>query len=284
MKQLKALAIKEWRTNRSTLLIPLWFTLGAYAIGLLGLIIGLVKGQYSQMLISVQNVPSGMGNFLVYSSVYGVMVMLGSVAIISAITLSDSMINGGFKRKCEILHLSQPVSLIKIISVKYAMLTFGTILLFAGLGLVNSLVISFVQAYYTSAHIYFGLIAWFQATIEISLSLIFLASIYWFFAGVYKRKSFFFGTLTILGIQAAISIWNYTAGLHIPSLLGYIVRLGSIQFNVQPSHLNGGINRVLMLCEGKWQHLLSWDSVLKLLYSSVLFVAGYFLYKRKELT
>jgi hypothetical protein len=284
MKQLKALAIKEWRTNRSTLLIPLWFTLGAYAIGLLGLIIGLVKGQYSQMLISVQNVPSGMGNFLVYSSVYGVMVMLGSVAIISAITLSDSMINGGFKRKCEILHLSQPVSLIKIISVKYAMLTFGTILLFAGLGLVNSLVISFVQAYYTSAHIYFGLIAWFQATIEISLSLIFLASIYWFFAGVYKRKSFFFGTLTILGIQAAISIWTYTAGLHIPSLLGYIVRLGSIQFNVQPSHLNGGINRVLMLCEGKWQHLLSWDSVLKLLYSSVLFVAGYFLYKRKELT
>lgn len=284
MKQLKALAIKEWHTNRSTLLTPLWFTLGAYAIGLLGLIIGLVRGQSAQWLISVQNFPADMGNMLVYGSVYGTMITLGWVAIVSAIILSDSMINGGFKRKCEILHLSQPVSLIKIIGVKYAMLSFGTIALFAVLGLVNSLAISFVQAYYTSAHVYFGVIAWLQATIEISLSLLFLASIYWFFAGIYKRKSFFFGTLTILGIQAAISILNYTAGLNIPSLLKYIARLATIQLNFSGAHLNAGTSNVMMLCAGKWQHIAGWDSVLKLLYSSVLFVAGYFLYKRKELT
>jgi len=283
MKQLKALIIKEWRTNRNTLLTPLWLTLGAYVIGLLGLIIGLAKGQSTQWFVSVQNIPAGMGDYLIYNSIYALMIMLGSVAIISAITLSDSMINGGFKRKCEILHLSQPVSLIKIVGVKYGMLSLGSILLFLVLGLVNSLAISFVQAYYTSGHIYFGLIAWLQASIEISLSLMFLASIYWFFAGVFKRKSFFFGTLTILGIQAAISIFNYTAGSNIPSLLGYIARLASIQLNINSSSINTGLDSVMVLCKNKWQYLQSWDTVFKLLYSAILFTAGYYLYKRKEI-
>lgn len=283
MKQLKALVIKEWRTHRNALLTPLWFTLGVYAVSLLGYVLSLVKGGHMDFNMALGKIPPGMGNFLMYSSIYAGVVMLGTVGIISAIILADSMINGGFKRKCEILHLSQPVSVIKIISVKYLMLSLGTIVLLGVIGLLNTLLFGFIQSFYTAIPIYFGLVAWAQASIEISLSLLMMASIYWFFAGLYTRKSFFLGTLTILGIQAAISILNYTAGLEIPSLLGYLARLSSVQVNLSHTPNPVGIPDVFSLINGKWAQLMGWDSVIKLAYSAMLFAGGFFLYKRKEL-
>lgn len=283
MKQFKALLLKEWRTHWTSILTPAWFTGGVYAIALLGLILGLIKGNGINFNSMSGDFPAGMASFMLWTSTAGATMLLGSIGIISAIALADSMLNGGFKRRCEILHLSQPVKISKIVMAKYTIIIGGTIIMLAVLSLLNSLVISAAFAYFAKTHLYFGLCGWLQGSIEISLSLIFVASMYWFFAGLFKRKSFFMGTLTILAIQATISILNYTAGLHIPSLLQYIGRLASVNLSVNAQQVAQELTNATALIDSKWQQMLSWDTVLKIIYAVIFYFGGFLLYKRREL-
>ncbi|MDD4309998.1 MAG: hypothetical protein PHO32_06420 [Candidatus Cloacimonetes bacterium] len=282
MKQFKALIKKEWQTHWSTIIAPLWFIGGVYAIALLGVIVSLIKGNgWIQM---GGDVPAEMANYILWNSTAGLTMLIGTVGIVSAIILADSMLNGGYKRRCEILHLSQPVCLGKIVGAKYLLLSLGTISLIAVLSLVNSFAASLLAGYKTGASLFVGLSGCAQGFIEISLSLLFVSSLYWFFAGVFKRKSFFMGTLTILAIQVSISILNYTAGLHIPSLLSYIARLAAVNINVNPPAFAGGINNISALIDAKWQQFFVWDSVMKLVYSVIFYFGGFFMYKNRELS
>jgi len=284
MKQCKALLIKEYRTNWLTILTPLWFTAGVYVIGLAGILIGLLKEQSLNWAVSVHGVPAGMSNMILYSSIYAMSLLLGTVAVISAITLADNFINGGFKRKCEILHLCQPVSLTKILGIKYLLMVPGMILIYAVLALFNTLVLSGVFSWFTPVHLYFSLVAWMQSVVEISLSLVFLSSLFWFFAGLFRWKSFLMGILTILAIQAAISILNWTAGLQIPSLLNYLGRLASVRFEIHGGAAPQMMDSVFNLITLKWQMICNWDSVMKLIYGVLFFCGGFWLYRRRELS
>lgn len=284
MKQCKALLKKEIQTHWSTLVTPVWFTGGVYVTSLIGLLIGWIKGSSLDWAVSVKHIPKGMEGLIMYSSNYSLTLLLGVVATITAIILADSLINGGFKRKCEILHLSQPVSLSRILGIKYLLMVPGTFLIFAVIALLNAMVVSFLQIWFLDGYFYFGFIAWLQSTLETGFSMMFLSSLFWFFAALYKQKSFFKGVLTLLGIQAVISILNYTAGLDIPSLLGYIGRLASIRFE-----LNGGANpqameSVFYLISMKWKLLVSWDNLLKLIYSLIFFGGGFYLYRRRQVS
>ncbi|HNX37996.1 MAG TPA: hypothetical protein PL124_06325 [Candidatus Cloacimonadota bacterium] len=283
MKQIKSLFIKEWQTHRMSFLMPLWFTLGVYVIGLLGWILSLIKGSGMSFQTEFIGVKPAMADIILWGSTTGTTIMLGIVAMITAITLADSTINGGFKRKCEILHLSQPVSLVKIVGTKYLFGIFGSILILGVLSLVNSVVISLFTGYFTSSHIYYGMVGWLQGLISISFSILFLGSLWWFFAGLFRRKSFFMGMLVILGIQAAISILNYTAGLHIPSLTGYLAKLSMISINFSPGHSSlPGLASVDKYIGMQWAEIWDWDSLLKVIYSAVFCVGGFLLYRRRE--
>jgi ABC-type transport system involved in multi-copper enzyme maturation permease subunit len=284
MKQFHALLKKEWQTNRITLLTPLWFTLGVYVIGLFGLIINLIKGNPLQAEFASHNMPAGMESMVLFSTSAGALAAVGSVAMISAVILADSLINGGFKRKCEILHLSQPVSITKILGAKYLFMTLGTIILLSVISLVNTLGISIFLGYHTGAHMYFGITAWAQTLIQLVFTILFVSSMYWFFAGLFKRKSFFMGTLLILGIQAAISILNYTAGLNIPSLLIYVLRLSTVSPDLNFDTMMQGATQLSSMIESKWSTILDIDILMRAIYSAIFCFAGGWLYRNRELS
>ncbi len=284
MKQCKALFKKEIQTHWSILLTPVWFTGGVYVTTLIGLIIGWLKGSSLDWAVSVKHIPKGMEGLIMYSSVYSISLLLGVVATITAIILADSLINGGFKRKCEILHLSQPVTLSRILGIKYLLMVPGTFLIFSLMALINAFVMSCLQIWFLSGHFYFGFVAWVQSILETGFSMMFLSSLFWFFAALYRQKSFFKGVLTILGIQAVISILNYTAGLDIPSLLGYIGRLATIRFELNGSSNPQALESVFYLITQKWLMLWSWETLLKVVYSIALFVGGFHLYRRRQVS
>lgn len=284
MKQFKALLKKEWRTHWTTLLMPVWFTGGVYLITLVGLIIGLIQSKGTPFTSFSSEIPAGMANLILWTSTAGATMLLGTVGIIAAINLADSMLNGGFKRKCEILHLSQPVKISKIVFAKYLLITAGTIALLLVLSLVNSLVISSVLCYYGNARMYFGLSGWAQGLVDICLSLLFTGSMYWFFAGCFKRKSFIMGTLSILAIQVTISILNYTAGLHIPSLLEYLGRMASVNIGTTRMVPTTDMSSLSTMIDSKWLSMVNWDNAMKIIYSVIFYFGGFFLYKRRELS
>ena len=282
MKQIKALLIKEWRTHRVTLLAPTIFTVGSYLIGILGIIIALIKGEELSAIVSFGKIPPQYASIMLYGTVYALSVFVGVIGIVAAIILADSLINGGFKRKCEILHLSQPVSVIKIMLTKYAFIMKGLFIQLAVLTFINGLVVYLFQSYVMPTDIYYFVTAWAQALLEVCFSLLFVGSMFWFFAALFKRKSFFMGLLLIFGIQAAISILNYTSGLQIPSLLGYIAQMASIRVDSSMEMLN--YSTISSVISAKWSYLFSWHTLLKILYSAIFFVAGSTLYLKRELS
>lgn len=286
MNQFKALLRKEWQTHWKNFLVPVWFCLGVYLIAFLGWILSLVKGGDMSFIQAGSGLTADMANSALWIGVTTTTALLGFVGIINSISLADNLINGGYKRKCEILHLSQPVSLLKILGTKYVFMTLGSILLLAALNLLNSLGLSLLAGYYTPAQFSFGFIAWLQISLELSLSLLFASSLYWFFAGVFTRSSFFMGALVIAAIQATTSILNYMAGLKIPSLAMYLAKLSTVTLNVggEPSHSANLVMTVNHAIESRWDMIWNLDSLMKVLLSAIFFILAYFLIKRRELS
>ncbi|GAB1468579.1 hypothetical protein MASR2M64_13150 [Candidatus Cloacimonadota bacterium] len=284
MKQFRALLKKEWQTNRHTFLIPLWFICGFYGIGILGFLINLIKGNKMVAVFSTLNMPPNMKELYLFSSSASFVIGLGFIAMISSIILADSLINGGYKRKCEILHLSQPVSMPKIIAAKYLFMTLGTMLLLAIVSFVNSMVLSVFFNINSGAHMYFGIVAWAQTFVQSCFTVLFISSLYWMFAGLFKRRSFVMGTLTILAIQIAIGILNYTANLQIPSLISYIVKLSTVQLNMDLSLYLKDLGVFSAAVEGRWKYLLDAYTLQRVILSAVFFLLGSWLYNTRELS
>ena len=284
MKQFKALIRKEWQTHRGTILIPLWFTGAVYVIGILGLMINFIREGRLTIVTGGMKVGAMEASVGLYGVSFAMLMMLGMVSIITAIILADGMINGAFKRKCEILHLSQPVSMLKVLGAKYALLVLGTFALSAALSLVNSFVLSGLLNIWMPVHTYYAMVAWAQGSVGMLLSLLVVASYYWLSAALFKRKSFFMGTLVILGIEIAIAVLNYTGKLGIPSLMDYIAKLIGIQVHIEPHGMNAlGLNLDDLIAL-QWKSVISWLTLQKLVLSAVFVAGGYWFYSRRELT
>lgn len=283
MKQIKALIVKEFQTHWTGFLMPVWFTAGVYAVAIIGWILSQIKGDVVSLQSQLTGMEKGLGDMILWGGSSGMVAMLGMVSLITAISMADSVLNGGFKRKCEILHLSQPVSMLKIAGVKYALVILGSILLFGVVSLFNSLVFYALSGLFFSGHFYYAVVGWFQGFIGVSLSIIFLGSLWWFFAGLFRRKSFMMGLLVIMGIEATISILNYTAGLGIPSLTSYISRMGLVDVSFNSNRVNsfGGLN-VNYAIDTMWNSILDWESLLKIVYGAILGVGGFLLYRHRE--
>lgn len=284
MHQFKALFKKEWWTNWKQLLLPVWISLVFLGVCVIGLIIGLIKGKAITYFHLEGNFPSGFNNLFLFGSVKTLNAALGFLTIMVGIMLADNLINGGFKQKCEIFHQSQPVSLVKMLSVKYIFMILGCYLVFAIIGFIGTLVLSFTQMYWTSAVFYFGFYAWLQSTVELFFTLIFVCSLFWFFACLFQRKSFFMGILIIVGIELATKILNYTANFDIPSLTSYLYKL--VQLSPNPVFYNApdlNAHTLAGILQANWHSIINNNTLFKLLYSAILTVTGFFIYKRREL-
>ena len=283
MKQYKALLKKEWQTNWQILLAPLFATAIMYLVAGLGIILSLVKGNVVQIFHQSHGIPARYASMMLYGSSFASTVILGTVGIIAAIILADNMINGGFKRKCEILHLSQPVAFPKIVIAKYSLLMLGLAIQVGLLSLFTSTLLSWVQHKLFHTELYYGMVGWGQGFIEISLSMLFLGSLYWFFAGMFKSKSFIMGTLLIFALQAMISLFNYTSGIHLPSLLAYLGKMASVELNTSSMQMGNVSHSFLAYISSKWGMIFSVQTLIKIIYSAIFFFAGSLLYQKREL-
>lgn len=283
MKQCKALFKKEWNTHGKAFLIPLWATGAVYAIALIGWIISLIRGQGITSMMQMQGMPAGYEALTLYGTTVGVTALLGVVAMITAAILADSVINGGFKRRCEILHFSQPVSFLKIIGSKFLLISLAMIIFFGLLSLVNAVVVTLLGRLQLSAGFQYGMLGWLQTFVAMSVTILFICSLAWFFAGLFKHKSFLMGLLVLLGIEVAIAVLNYTAGWHIPSLFAYLGELLTLQVEFDPETASAQTPSIDQIINLGWDSILSGKTVVKLALSAVFTALGAWLYKNREL-
>lgn len=123
MKQFKTLLIKELRTHKNNLLIPVWATASAYLLILIALIIGYFKFGAEVIQLDIPAAASSNDIAIMYWAANMVIAsLIGFASFIGGLGMADNMLNDDYKKKCEIFHLSQPVSLIKILGSKLTIL------------------------------------------------------------------------------------------------------------------------------------------------------------------
>ncbi|PKN78959.1 MAG: hypothetical protein CVU48_06785 [Candidatus Cloacimonetes bacterium HGW-Cloacimonetes-1] len=282
MNQTKALIIKEWHTHKRTLITPLFAVAGFYAVVLLGLLINLIKGHDLMATMNVGSVEPSTLSMIAWVSNLSVVALIGLISIISALSLSDNIINGDHKKHCEILHLSQPLSILKLFTVKYMVMILGSLIVLFAVALVNALIMNSVMNYVAGTSFVIGMTGMIQGYLDVAFALLFVSSLYWMFATIFKSKPFFKGTLAIFSIEVTIRILNYLVGWQIPSIATYLIRLSSvtISFNDSMPHVQN--LDVPYLISMKWSSIAGIDNLMKVVYSAICFVAGYFIFKKRE--
>jgi hypothetical protein len=281
MKQCKALLKKEWQTHWRTILTPLLFLAVIYVTILLSLLINLIKhgGITRQSFVSFLN----FGLEAPYWISMSVTTLLGFVHMVSGIILADGLINGDHKRQCQIFHFSQPLPFVKIAGTKYLFACIAPILMLAATSFVNVLVVNLWIGFYKHTYFWMGMMGWLQTLISVGLSILFVSSLAWFFAGIFKRKSFPLGILCLLGIEIILQTLNYMVGWHIPSLMENLMKLINMNVSTPAIALEYTKQSITRLVRANWQDVFSTVNVLKIGFSAVFGVLGALLYKRREL-
>ncbi len=282
MNQTKALIIKEWHTHKRTLLTPLFAAIGFYMVILLGMLINLIKGHDFMATLQIEGTEQSTLNMIAWVANLSVVALIGLISIISALSLSDNIINGDHKKHCEILHLSQPISIIKIFTIKYLVMIVGSMIVLFGLSFINALIMNSALSYIAGTPFSIGLIGMIQGSLDVAFALLFASSLYWFFGTIFKSKPFFKGTLVIVSIEVAIRILNYLVGWHIPSLTSYLMRLTSVTIRFNQTIATAQSPVLANLISMKWDSILGTDNLMKVVYSVICFVAGFIIFKKRE--
>lgn len=286
MKQIKTLIKKEWWTHWTTLLIPTWFSLGVVVISLIGYFWALSKGSIVNPIMQAPRVGIEFDKLVLWGMGIGGSTILAFIAMISGISLGDAMLNGGNKRRCDIFHLSQPVSLARIVGVKYAMITLG---LYLQAALISLIGISVVGPYVASllrispAIAYTGVL---QGLAAMFLPFLFVNTFFWMFSAIFRHAAFIKAVLSVTGIEIARGILMRLSGVHFPSLADYLAKLSSIGVNTN-QHLTqqtlasmGGVDAVTRYF---WSNAFDAYTIQRIGFSILFFIVGYLVFRRREI-
>lgn len=289
MKQIKALCKKEWLINWSQLLIPAWFTLGVIVVMLLGFIWALIQGADMSFFVNMKSFGLEYDKLVLWGLGIAGAAGLASLAMITGIGLADSILNSSNKRRCEIFHLSQPVSLAKIVGVKYAIITLGLYLQIVVISLLGVTAIGPYLAYKLHLSVGYAYSGMLQSLISMFLPFMFTCSLYWMFAGIFKSASFIKAMFSLGGIEIARMILTRTTGVHFPSLSSYLIKLSGFGSGINISFAD---KTVTTLGKGNADAMISriWDMTFdeytwqRILFSLIFFAVGYWFYSRRELS
>ncbi len=284
MKQFKALLTKEWQTHRKALMLPVWFTIAVYAIALLGYIINLLRtgNVWIEVTLPEADMIGANVQMITWVASYISFTVLGFISLFTGMSLADALLNGDYRKKCEILHLSQPVSLQKILCSKFLFVTIGALLILLLLSLFNASVITIGAAILTKNGTGFGYLGAIQGFMHFSFTYLFAVSLLWFFAAVFKNRSGLNLIIFFVAIEVATQLLNKLYGWTIPSLLSYLMRLLFSNMEINTCQLSNP-NMMKRIIEQGWSVILSVDNLMKSIYSVFFLIGSYFIYKRREI-
>jgi ABC-type transport system involved in multi-copper enzyme maturation permease subunit len=275
MKQYKALIIKEWHTHRNTFLVP------SYVLAVFLLLSTLVsvfaRIRYGAPTINL-NVSGSFGAMLVLRNLHYLMsVVLGWFVIVISLQLNDNLLNHDFQKKCEIMHGSQPVSMVKVLAAKFTFsvpMMMGQYLILA---ILSSLILSAVVAFLGFNSWIMGLKAMLSPALLVFVSMMVLSSVMWLFSSVFRKKAFLNLYVTLIVIESLRMILIHLWGVsNVFSPLRYYIQAFTMPFSI----LNIQSTQVSLVMES----VFSQQNLIRLGVSILMYIAGYFIYRRRELS
>lgn len=282
MQQLKAMLLKEWYTHKKTFLIPLWVISVIYILSVVGYLYGSVRYGTPNILNSAPN-PQQL-QLVLWAIHYSAAIFIAWLCLLTALSLADGCLNQDYHKRCEIFHLSQPVSLAKILGSKALFCVGGVFVQYLMLAFLNYLVLAAVLAMFGFSSFGLGINALLNTIPYILSALLLVVPLMWFFSSLFRKAPFvkfmlFFAVYEVVRFMLEAA-WN----VKIFSLLGYYNRLIFAPFEVL-SRFNGNRGMIhFSLVNWDWNWSATWDQLIWFGINVALIIASYFIYKRRSIS
>ena len=212
--------------------------------------------------------------------------ILTFIAMIAAIVLGDGMLNGGNKRRCDIFHLSQPVSLARIIGTKFGLMSAGLYLQVVVISLLGITATAPFVASKLGLPLSYAYIGVLQGLAGMVLPFLFVCCFFWMFSAIFKHGAFIKAILSVGGIEIARNILNKITGMGFPSLSEYLNLLAGMGREATPKLSSGtlaslgGADNVI---QGFWAQSFDAYTWQRIMFIIIFFNVGYWFYRRREI-
>ena len=274
--------LKEWYTHKKTFLIPLWVISVIYILSLLGYIYGSLRYGAPNMINGVPN-PAQL-DLVLWSIHYGSAIFIAWLCLLTSVSLVDVCLNQDQQKRCEIFHLSQPVSLMKILGSKALFCVLGVFIQYMLISALNYLVLGSVLAIVGYPSFALGFNALLNTMPYMISALLLIVPLMWIFSSMFRKAPFvklmlFFAVYEVIRFMLEAA-WS----LKLFSILGYYNRLVFAPFEIL-SRFSG--NRGLInfsLVNWNWNWSASWDQLIWFGINVALVIASYFIYKRRNIS
>lgn len=275
MKQFKALLIKEWHTHKFNFLIPS-FVLGAFLV-LATLISIYGRIRYGGSVLTFGTEGEFNAVMVLRNLHYVLAAIVGYFGLATSLQLTDTLLNSDYQKKCEIMHHSQPVSLVKMLAAKFVFSVPMVLVQYLILTVISSLILSAVSAYFGFNSWGIGLKAALSPFFLIFIATMVLSSLVSLFASVFRKQSTLKLILTLILIEALrLVLMRVWGAPEIFSPLSYYVKTFTMPFEAISFQ---GAQASLVL-----ENAFNQKNLISLAVSVLMYIAGYFFYKRRELS
>jgi MFS family permease len=306
MTSLKALIIKDLQANRKVLLIPIWFVLSMYAVLAVSIAYATTSGNTNMYvsgipldLLANENLHRMM-SFVMQSAMF--IGSLGMIFAMSMLIISSSLLNQDIKRKCELFHRSQPVSVWQITASRFIAGIGGLLGLALAIGVFNMILSNILAMSLTPMRVdwWMSINGLVLSWLHFSIAMLVLGSSLFLFSSIFRDNAFIIGYGSLGLIQVITIILNKLYGWKIPYILSAIFKLimsGILSISsVLPTSQQFGLITVRTGQEPNlasfivpehflynlWTTLFTWNIAFKLLFCVVMFVLATCIYHRRE--
>lgn len=282
MQQLKAIVLKEWQTQKNSFLMPFWVLSGIYGIGLISLIYGSIRFGLPTLVTASYNDP----NFAeaIWTFHYGAATAIAWLCILTTFGMSDSTLNSDHIKKCEIFHLAQPISLIKILSAKALFAVGGIFVQYLVLATVNCVVLSVISGILGIPSLSLGLNAVLNNIPYVISGLILITPLVWFANSVFRKLGAMKAAIFLAVFEIIRGLFSLSWDISLYSPLGFINRVLFKPFNVASEHVlvSMDFSKVASNMAG-WRWDYTWEHLTWLMVNVLLIIASYHIYKRRNI-
>ncbi len=283
MSKFKALLKKDWFLSKKHLFLPIWITAGFYVLILITMLIGYLKGGL-QLNWSDFNISDVAPVYAIsYIANLSMMALPAFLGIIVTIILTQSALNEDVRRNSELFHRSQPVSIWLSTLSKYVTGIAGNWMILFIITLFNFLVVNIILAAVGQFVLYVAFSGMIQAFIGFMKVTLVIGSLCYFCSAVFKDKAFLLGLSILLGVQFLFFIINILLGWNLPLPLTYLKDLLS-HSNIMKIESGVTQSEIIHLINRNWQELiLSWKTLVQIIFSGALFAGATLIYKNREI-
>jgi hypothetical protein len=309
MSPFQALLLKDYRTTRKGLVVPVYILAGIYVVMIAAYIFAKIHGgQNVEFNMNFADIPAAFltnmdFHAMISFSMQAIMFMsfFGIVVGISLVVISSGLLNHDIHHKCELFHRSQPVSVWEITGSRYLVGIIGSLIIAFVLGLINMVVVNILTMIATPMHVnwwmsFNGLLLSF---LHISVALLLLGSICYTLSAIFKSNAFGKGMLGLVGIDVAIQIVNYLFSFRIPAMSVSFFKFIMSGFSSLTTQITMQKYGAFATAQAKpsdialfklppdfltvmWSTLFTWQILEKLLICVALYVISTYIYQKRE--